>query len=131
MMVHALAEKKISPCSSVESALKQVLHAEPGIAWAYQVEEAGGAGRPPGQRVSLAVMPFSDALHSLRDLAALGFRVSAQFFPRLSVDVANLRTSRLAVVGDVLRGGRVLIDRVPTARRAWEAYALSLWFDIG
>ena len=103
---------------------RRVLAEEPNVRWAYAFGSTVRGG--PFRDVDVAVMPTPDV-----PLAELGAWVAAlEQAVGCKVDLVDLTTAELPFVGPMLRERRVLVDREPAARHAWEASTTSRWLDF-
>jgi predicted nucleotidyltransferase len=106
--------------------LRGVLAAEPAVRWAYLFGSA--ARKEPFADLDIAVMLAPSA----RGAVALG-RVVARLDEAsagVRVDVVDLAAAAPALIGRIVREGRVLIDREPAARASWALQANRIALDI-
>lgn len=106
------------------NAARRVLAEEPNVRWAYVFGSTVRGG--PFRDVDVAVMPTPDA-----PLAELGAWIAAlEQAVECKVDLVDLTNAELPFVGPMLRERRVIVDRDPDARHAWEASTTSRWLDF-
>lgn len=106
--------------------VRSVLSEQSDLAWGYVFGSVvrGGAYRD----VDVAVMP--------RESMATGAVVFGQLIAQLeqavatTVDLIDLRTAPLPLLGALLPERVVVLDRDPMARHTWEADTCSLWLDF-
>lgn len=106
--------------------LRDLLSQEEGLRWAYVF---GSLAR--GERfrdVDLAIMPIRDAYTDLLALGRLQNRLANAL--ERDVDVVDLRTAPLPLLGSLLVDRCVLVDRDPEERRTWEADSALRWLDF-
>jgi predicted nucleotidyltransferase len=117
-------DAKLAP--GVERSLRDALALHPEIRWAYLFGSCARA--EPFHDVDVAVMLSSGA----RGAVALGRIVNrAQAaVGDAPVDIVDLASVAPALVGRVVREGRLLVDREPGPRRAWEVAANQRALDI-
>ena len=109
------ADQEIDSVVQRERRLRDALAGEPTVRWAYLF---GSAAR--GEHfhdLDVAVMLAADA----RGAVAFGRVASraAEAGDGLRVDVVDLASAAPALLGRIVREGRVLVDREPAARRSW------------
>jgi predicted nucleotidyltransferase len=106
--------------------LREALAVEPTVRWAYLF---GSAARGEEFRdLDVAVMLTADA----RGAVAFG-RVASRAETAgdgQRVDVVDLASAAPALIGRIVREGRVLVDHEPAARRSWEIDANLRALDI-
>jgi predicted nucleotidyltransferase len=106
--------------------LRRTLADEPHLRWAYLF---GSAVRDARHRdVDVAVMPApsmpAGGVAWGQIVARLEDAVQAK------VDLVDMQTRHLPLVGPMLEERVVVLDRVPAARHAWEAETTSRWLDF-
>jgi len=99
------------------------------IAWAYIF---GSLGRGEAFRdVDIAVRVSAGAFPTLRALGGLARDLALRTrVDGLQVDVFDLAACPLPVIGEILRDGRLVLDRDTDARRLWEAEQTIRWLDF-
>lgn len=109
-----------------ELRLRGALAESDGLVWAYLFGSAvrGGTFRD----LDVAVMPAGGAFGKLTDLGRLEVRLAVA--SGCEVDLVDLRSAPLMLLGSILRGRRVLLDRDPEARHVWEAEAMIQILDF-
>ena len=120
----ARLDAKLAP--ELERSLRDALALHPEIRWAYLF---GSCARAEAfHDVDVAVMLAAGA----RGAVALGRIVNrAEAAARgVAVDIVELAAVAPALAGRVVREGRLLVDREPEARRAWEVTANLRALDI-
>jgi predicted nucleotidyltransferase len=106
--------------------VRRTLADEPHLRWAYLF---GSAVRGPRYRdVDVAVMPASSMPAGGVAWGPIVARLEAAV--RTRVDLVDLQTRHLPLVGPMLEGRVVVLDRDPAARHAWEAETTSRWLDF-
>jgi predicted nucleotidyltransferase len=112
--------------SDLERSLRDAFALLTEIRWAYLFGSCGRA--EPFRDVDVAVMLSPGATGAV----ALGRIVeSAETAARgIPVDVLDLAAAAPALAGRVAREGRLLVDREPETRRAWEVAANRRALDI-
>jgi predicted nucleotidyltransferase len=120
----ARLEATLAP--DLERSLRDALALHPEIRWAYLFGSCARA--EPFRDLDVAVMLSPDA----RGAVALGRVVNrAEAVARgVPVDVVDLAAVAPVLAGRVVREGRLLVDREPETRRAWEAAANQRALDI-
>jgi predicted nucleotidyltransferase len=110
----------------LERSLRGALALHPEIRWAYLFGSCARA--EPFRDVDVAVMLAPSA----RGAVALGKIVNRaeNAAPGVPVDVVELSAVAPTLAGRVVREGRLLVDREPETRRAWEAAANQRALDI-
>ena len=120
----ARLDPKLAP--ELERSLRDALALHPEIRWAYLF---GSCARAEAfHDVDVAVMLGAGA----RGAVALGRIVNrAETAVRgVPVEVVDLAAAAPALAGRVVREGRLLVDREPEPRRAWEVAANQRALDI-
>jgi len=117
-------DAKLAP--NLERALLDALALHPEVRWAYLFGSCARA--EPFSDIDIALMLSPGG----RGAVALGKIVNrAETAARgVPVDVVDLAAASPALAGHVVREGRLLVDREPDARRAWEAAANLRALDI-
>lgn len=119
--LHAPAE-----AADCEQRLKAVLAAEAGVRWAYLF---GSSARGKAFRdLDVGVMLGASARGGVA-LGRLANRIH-EAARGLPVDVVDLGSAAPALLGRVVREGRLLADREPDARKDWEVEANSRALDL-
>jgi predicted nucleotidyltransferase len=110
----------------VLAAVRDVLQADPHVRWAYVFGSVARGG--PFRDVDVAVMPAADMPGGAVAWGQWIARLEATLGTK--VDLVDLRRAELPLVGQMLRERRVVIDREPDARHAFEADTTSRWIDF-
>jgi predicted nucleotidyltransferase len=114
------------PPGEVIAILRRTLADEPHLRWAYLF---GSAARGPRYRdVDVAVMPAPSMPGGGVAWGQIVARLEAAV--QKKVDLVDLQTRHLPLVGPMLEGRVVVLDRDPAARHAWEADTTSRWLDF-
>jgi predicted nucleotidyltransferase len=110
----------------VECSLRGALGLHPEIRWAYVFGSFARA--EPFHDLDVAVMLSPGA----RGAVALGRIVNRAEAAarRIPVDVVDLTAAAPVLAGRIVREGRLLVDREPEMRRAWEVEANQRALDI-
>lgn len=106
-------------------ALRQVLKGRQDLRWAYLFGSAARGG--PHRDVDVAVMPTDEgpgALEFGRLIADLE-EASGE-----DVDLVDLRSAVLPLVGPMLEDRVLLLDRDTSGRQEWEAQTAVRWIDF-
>lgn len=110
----------------IEHRLETVLSRSPDVSWAYLFGSAarGGAFRD----VDVGVM-FNEAASGPVPFGRLVAALESEL-PGVVLDVADLASLAPAVAGRIVRERRVLVDREPARRVAWEVETNRRALDI-
>lgn len=106
--------------------VRDVLARQQDVVWAYVFGSVvrGGSYRD----VDVAVMPADDMPDGA---VAWGQRIAElEGVVGTTVDLIDLRTATLQLLGAMLQERVVVLDRDPTARHRWEADSCSRWLDF-
>lgn len=117
-------DAKLAP--DLERSLRDALARHPEIRWAYLFGSCARA--EPFYDVDVAVM-LSPAARGAVALGRIVHRAEAAA-RSVPVDVVDLAAVAPALAGRVVREGRLLVDREPETRRAWEVAANQRALDI-
>ncbi len=105
---------------------KQVLDGEAHVRWAYVFGSVARGG--PFRDVDIAVMPTSGMPGGAIAWGQMIARLEVALGTK--VDLIDLAQADLPLVGPMLLERRVVVDREPATRRAWEADLTSRWIDF-
>lgn len=109
----------------LEARLREALAAEPKVRWAYLFGSAGR--REPFRDLDVAVMLAPTARGPL-PIGRIVNRIHA--ITGGEIDVVDLESAAPALLGRIVREGRLLADREPEARSSWEIDANGRALDI-
>jgi predicted nucleotidyltransferase len=100
-----------------------------GLRWAYLF---GSAGRgEPFHDLDLAVAVRRESFAGLREWGRLRRELQrASILPGVQVEVLDLATAPHPMLAEILRDGRLVLDREPGQRREWEVRATMDWLDF-
>jgi predicted nucleotidyltransferase len=100
-----------------------------GLRWAYVF---GSAARGEAfHDLDVAVCTMDGHAQSLLEIAGVSRRLAdASGLDGLEVDVLDVATCALPLLGELLRDGEVVLDREPAARRRWEGAVTLRWLDF-
>ena len=114
--------------ASTMLALSSTMERMPGIRWALVF---GSLSRgEPFHDVDIAVMPEPGAFPSWRDWGSMVRDLEISLEGVGPVDVVDLTAVSPPVLYEIITQGRVLLDRSPDERAAWEADAALSWLDF-
>lgn len=106
--------------------VRELLAREPHLRWACVF---GSVARgQPWRDLDVALMPAATFPAGALAWGLLGARLEAA--AGVPVDLIDLRTSDLPLLGSLLADRVVVLDREPAARQAFEAGTMSRWLDF-
>lgn len=115
----------MSRVAAAERALRDALIQVQGLRWAYLFGSAA-RGEESFRDVDMAVMPGPS--WSAMDHGRL--RIALEGVVGTDVDLVDLRSATLPLLGSILRERKVLYDAERSERHAWEATTASRWLDF-
>ncbi|MBI5479584.1 MAG: hypothetical protein HY906_12040 [Deltaproteobacteria bacterium] len=113
--------------TALEARVRAALAGMGGVAWAYLFGSAAAGGT--FRDLDVAVMPAPGPTQRGTWLGG----VAASLTPLLggvSLDLVDLASAAVALRAAVVRSGRLLVDRDPDGRIAWEIDTARRWLDI-